>query len=226
MNRWSKSNLIDIVIGSKTQKEVLEKLGLRSAGGNSKTLKKYIEKYDIDTSHFIKKYDKMVSLNILNKKSLKEILVENSDYQRHHLKKRLYDTGLKQKKCELCGQGEEWNGMKISLILDHINGIYNDNRIENLRIVCPNCNAGLDTHCGKNININNNNINNYCKCGVKISKKSSFCIKCLGKLNRKVERPPYEELLKEVDEFGYSATGRKYGVSDNAVRKWIKDEKV
>ena len=41
---------------------------------------------------------------------------------------------------------------KMSLILDHINGIHNDNRIENLRIVCPNCNATLDTHAGKNIN--------------------------------------------------------------------------
>jgi hypothetical protein len=45
-------------------------------------------------------------------------------------------------------QGEEWVGKKMSLILDHINGVNNDNRIEN-RIVCPNCNATLDTHCGK-----------------------------------------------------------------------------
>lgn len=50
----------------------------------------------------------------------------------------------------MCGQGEEWNGKKMSLILDHINGVHNDNRLENLRIVCPNCNATLDTHCGKN----------------------------------------------------------------------------
>lgn len=61
--------------------------------------------------------------------------------------RKIYEAGLKQRKCELCGQGEDWNGMKISLILDHINGINNDHRIENLRIVCPNCNATLDTHC-------------------------------------------------------------------------------
>jgi len=59
----------------------------------------------------------------------------------------LYQEKLKNKVCELCGQDENWNGKKMSLILDHINGINNDNRLENLRIVCPNCNATLDTHC-------------------------------------------------------------------------------
>jgi predicted amidophosphoribosyltransferase len=67
--------------------------------------------------------------------------------------------------------------MKISLILDHINGIHNDNRIENLRIVCPNCNAGLDTFAGKNVNKRNY----YCKCGAEILKHSSMCITCFGK---------------------------------------------
>ncbi len=42
------------------------------------------------------------------------------------------------------------------------------------------------------------------------------------KKKRRVERPPLDELIKEVEEFGYCATGRKYGVSDNAIRKWMK----
>ena len=58
-----------------------------------------------------------------------------------------YKEGIKKRKCELCGQGEEWNGKHMSLILDHINGNPNDNRLENLQIVCPNCNATLPTHC-------------------------------------------------------------------------------
>ena len=63
------------------------------------------------------------------------------------MKNRLYDEGLKERKCELCGQDENWYGKKMSLILDHINGVNNDSRIENLRILCPNCNATLPTHC-------------------------------------------------------------------------------
>jgi hypothetical protein len=80
-----------------------------------------------------------------DKINLCDILIENSSYSRASLKDRLYKEGLKKRECELCGQGEEWVGKKMSLILDHINGVNNDNRIENIRIVCPNCNATLDT---------------------------------------------------------------------------------
>lgn len=62
----------------------------------------------------------------------------------------------------------------------------------------------------------------YCKCGVIIHKKSKMCISCHSIKNRKVERPEYELLIKEVKENGYSKVGRRYGVSDNAIRKWIK----
>ena len=75
--------------------------------------------------------------------------MEGSSYQRARLKERLFDAGLKERACELCGQGEIWHGRRMSLILDHVNGIADDNRLENLRVVCANCNATLDTHCGK-----------------------------------------------------------------------------
>ncbi len=217
-DKWTKENLEPIVKSSKTYREVFEKLRIRSAGGNARTLKKYIMIYNIDTNHFVTNYDTMVHLSVLNKKPLDEVLVKDSSYSRYYLKKRLYEEGILKKECCLCGQDENWNGMKISLILDHINGIHNDNRIENLRIVCPNCNAGLDTFAGKNINKKNY----YCECGMEILKNSSMCITCMGKKKRKTQRPPLDELIKEVEEFGYCATGRKYGVSDNAIRKWMK----
>ena len=62
-----------------------------------------------------------------------------------------YAKGLKQPSCEMCGQDELWRGRRLALILDHVNGVRDDNRLENLRIVCPNCAATLDTHCGRNV---------------------------------------------------------------------------
>jgi len=218
---WSKELLEEIVYKSTSRKEVLDKLKIRSAGGNFRTLKKYLELYEIKTDHFIKNYDKMVQRNKINKISLENILIENSKFSRFQLKKRLYDEGLRERKCCLCGQDEEWNGMRISLILDHINGVYNDNRLENLRIVCPNCNAGLDTFAGRN-NKRNKRIN-FCECGDKISTVSKYCNSCEKKKRRLVERPSYEILIKEIDELGYVGTGKKYGVSDNSIRKWIKN---
>jgi len=212
-----KEILENLIKESRTYTETLKKLGLRAAGGNFKTLKNNIEKYKLDVTHFdaanVRKEKLGDYQKLFIKKELSECLIENSTYNRCQLKERLYNEGFKEKKCELCGQDENWNGGKMSLILDHINGVWNDNRIENLRIVCPNCNATLPTHCGKQKSkyrkdeyrkkINENKIQYY------LSK-------------RKVERPEYQVLIKEIDEIGYSATGRKYGVSDNAIRKWIK----
>jgi len=203
---WEKENLEEIVKSSSSVREVLEKMGLRSAGGNFRTLKKYTSLYQIDTSHFVKKHEEMVKRMKTKKVNLADVMVENSSFSRTYLKERMYEEGLKLRVCEICGQGEIWNGKKMSLILDHINGIHNDNRLENLRIVCPNCNATLETHCGKN----------------KFQKKKENKKKIPRPERRKVDRPPLEVLKKEVAENGYSATGRKYNVSDNAIRKWIK----
>jgi hypothetical protein len=232
--KWniSKEEFKDFIKNSNTKSEVLRKLNLKMHGGNYNTLNRYIEIYNIDISHFKENFNNYKNFI---KRDLSEILVEKSTFtSSSHLKNRLYKEGLKERICEMCGQTEEWNGNKISLILDHINGIRNDNRIENLRILCPNCNATLDTHCGKNkkkkkqiiINNRKNKIEKYCSCGKKIHNSSNKCIQCFNKIHnirqRKVERPSYDQLLKEIKELGYRGTGRKYGVSDNSIRKWKK----
>jgi|ERR1035437_2130673 hypothetical protein len=191
------------------------------------TINKYILEYNINISHFDPyKLQRARAGSIIIAKPLVECLLNGTNIQSNDLKKRLYKEGLKLRICELCGQGEEWQGKHMSLILDHKNGINNDNRIENLRIVCPNCNATLDTHCGKNIKYDNKN---HCiDCNKEIKRKQKRCKDCNKKAcvlkprpnKRKVERPPFSQLKQEIDEFGYSATGRKYNVSDNAIRHW------
>lgn len=161
--------------------------------------------------------------------------MEGSTYSRSKLKQRLYDEGIKRRRCELCGQGEMWRGRRMSLILDHTNGIRDDNRLENLRIVCANCAATLDTHCGKKNRLPlepksctrcgrtflpKQPSQRYCsrECGSRWDRRG---VKRPGA--RKAKRPPQLELLEEVVKRGYSAVARKYGVSDNAIRKWLRE---
>ena len=213
--------------------EALRRLGLVPAGGNHASLRKRIERYGISTDHF-DPYWAQHQPRTSQAIPLDEILIENSTYHRNHLKRRLYDSGLKKRRCELCGQAEDWNGRELALILDHINGVPTDNRLENLQIVCPNCAATLDTHCGRK-NRRDRKPRNCLRCGTAFIPKyptNRYCSRECGVHSggprearperRKVERPSYEQLMAEVEAMGFVGVGRMYGVSDNAVRKWIR----
>ena len=151
-------------------------------------------------------------------------MTENSTYSRNHLKKRLIKNGILENKCDICGLLPEWQEQKLVMVLDHINGIRNDNRKENLRLLCPNCNSQQSTFAGKR----NKQPSLVCKnCDNTISKrsKSGLCKICYDKfyVPRKVKnRPSKEILLQEIEEIGCSATGRKYGVCFHTIKKWVK----
>ena len=66
------------------------------------------------------------------------------------LKQWLFDHNVLNKKCSICGLGDEWNNKKLSLQLDHIDGNSLNNELKNLRILCPNCHSQTDTFTGKN----------------------------------------------------------------------------
>jgi hypothetical protein len=206
---------------------------MRSAGGNHATLKKWIARWGIRTDHFDPDRVRRASRAVAGT-PLKDLLVRGSTYSRHSLKRRLYAEGLKTRRCELCGQGELWRGRRMTLILDHVNGVSDDNRLENLRIVCPNCAATFETHCGRNKEMF---IERECvRCGVNFSPNYSsqrYCSSVCGSRwerkqgvprpeKRRVVRPPYGQLVREVRAFGFLGTGRRYGVSDNAIRKWLR----
>lgn len=84
------------------------------------------------------------------KKSDDEVFVEHSTYARHNLKSRIRKRNMIEYVCAICGMGPEWNGKPMPLILDHINGVHNDNRLDNLRFVCSNCDSQLDTYKSRN----------------------------------------------------------------------------
>lgn len=140
---------------STTFSEVCRGFGIKETGSNIKTIKRRINENNIDIAHFNGKGWNKGKRHINNgiKIPLNEILVENSTYNStHKLKLRLVKEGLLEYKChnEKCNIVDSWNGEKISLQLDHINGVRNDNRLKNLRLLCPNCHSQTNTYAGKN----------------------------------------------------------------------------
>jgi hypothetical protein len=231
---YTQAQLSEAIAASFSWAESLRRLGLRDAGGNFRTIQRHARAWGISTDHFDPNVARRRALKRANPtRPLEEVLVEASTFKRSHLKRRLYSEGLKERRCEMCGQDEEWNGARMALILDHINGKANDNRIENLRIVCPNCAATLETHCGRNRPIRAPAPCAYCgETFYPDSPTRRYCSRACGvhappppgphPERRKVERPPYDVLVAELAASSFCAVGRKYGVSDNAVRKWLR----
>ena len=100
----------------------------------------------------------LVKYNQARKLSNETVFVENSTYPRHRLKERIIKQSIIDYKCSCCGNVGVYNDKPLSLQLDHINGINNDNRLDNLRFLCPNCHAQSDTYAAKNIVNKKNNI--------------------------------------------------------------------
>jgi hypothetical protein len=231
--RYSSEEAREAIAASLSWSEALRRLGMCHSGGAHLVLRKYTSIWGISTEHF-DPYAAVRGSGTRTRRPLEEILVEHSTFARNHLKERLYEAGLKQPICELCGQGELWRGRRMGLILDHVNGVSDDNRLENLRIVCPNCAATLDTHCARSRRVTR--ATRMCiRCGEAFSPKYAkqrYCSRECGTRHdrngvvrpgaRRVERPPYPQLVREVHALGYCGTARRYGVSDNAIRKWIR----
>jgi 5-methylcytosine-specific restriction endonuclease McrA/predicted nucleic acid-binding Zn ribbon protein len=150
MNKFTREDYMNAAKVSFSYAGMCRYLGLTPRGGNYATLKNKIKDYNIDISHFTGQgWNVGLKYRPMKHYKLSEILQKDFPYDTTKLKKRLVEDGVKKHKCENCGL-VKWNGKEIPLELHHINGDRNDNRIENLQLLCPNCHAQTDGYRGKN----------------------------------------------------------------------------
>ena len=174
--KWSDEQLREAVAANTNLTDVLRDLGLRVAGGNHKNVKYWIDFYELDTSHFSN--EKQISLLHLNRVKLKQedVLCASSLASRNTVKR--WARKLLPYRCE-CGNDGWHNGKPLVLQIDHINGVSDDHRLENLRWMCPNCHSQTDTFAGKSAFDKNVRYGQKCRdCGEKIGATRARCRPC------------------------------------------------
>lgn len=212
-------NFINLIKNSKTMSEVLRYFGLENKGGNYQACKKRIEELKLDTSHFLCRIDSCVLTRSITKDQFLLRLTKESSISRGTIKRLLIKFNLLEYKCRDCGNNGNWNNKPMSLQLEHINGISNDNRLENLCFLCPNCHSQTDTFAGKSLKKYY-----FCKsCGnpSKGYSKENNCQKCSSQKRQIYNRPSKEQLEGAILEMPMLQVAKKFGAkSDNTIRKW------
>ena len=148
--RLSDDQLREILLSSFSARECMLKAGWKVGGGSYNLVYTQAKRLGVSLDHFTGQGHLRGKSHNFNRKPIEYYLVENCFHiSSHALKLRLIKDGIKDHRCDICDT-TEWRGQPVPIELDHINGDHYDNRLENLRIICPNCHAQTPTHAGKN----------------------------------------------------------------------------
>lgn len=225
--KYTKELLEDAVKNSTSMAKVLDYLGLGHTGGNHAYIKRLIESYNISMSQFNGRVWNKGGIG--PRKSPSEYLRlydRNKPIGTDMIRKRMLRDGVKEHRCEVCGN-TEWLGDPIPLEIHHIDGDRWNNVLENLQFLCPNCHSKTDNFCGKKLSMRSGTekkIYRYkklCACGNKMSVTASRCRVCESASRRMIPELDTQVLAELVNSTSYANAGRVYGVTPTTIRRWL-----
>ncbi len=197
----------------------LRTIGHAVSANSYRTLNRRIAASSIDLSA-LDRYHAVRAASFRRRTPLVDVLVAGRPFNNGVLKRRLLAEGLLEDRCQKCGLGPTWQGQRISLQLDHMNGDRQDNRLENLRILCPNCHSQTPTFGSKKL------VRVVHKCrtcrSARVTDPTRECRDCYeGRQRRERGCVPIEELITLARAYGFTRAGHRLGISGGAVKKRI-----
>lgn len=225
VNQWNEDFVKQCVAESSSLKELQIKLGYSANSGKvDNTIMKYCAEHDISLANLFAAEENKPS----TKRTEANVFCEGSTASQATLRRWYIKGEYTPYKCAICGQEPIWNGKPLTLTLDHINGVNTDDRLENLRWVCPNCDRQLDTFGSKNASFDMKRSKKkifYCEnCGKEVSFGSKLCFDCEQKRKANPNKPSAEDLVELLKSYNgnFTAVGKTFGLTDNAIRRWCK----
>jgi hypothetical protein len=228
---YTKELLEPIVKQAKSYSECLRILGLSTNGNHPRRIKYFIKKYELNTNHFVKSEFKIGGKSY--KKTPEQILVYTPSLHiripAQKLKRALLESNIKYQ-CTKCDNNGQWLQNDLPLHINHINGNWRDNRVENLEFICPNCHAQfhyLNKDSSKKHRLRIDQKCNKClHCKKYIWRGCKLCTTCNnrinGKLRRKTNWPTKDELTDLIKQYNLQEIAKQYNVTRAAIVKWCK----